>query len=66
VCVGWREVGSVCSNINIAAVRSATATGSSYGILLEVGPVCFSILREVGPVCSNISIAAAPLSATAA
>jgi hypothetical protein len=55
VCVGWREVGSVCSNISIAAVRSAAAKGSSS-----------STLREVGTICSNISIAAAPSLATAA
>jgi hypothetical protein len=55
VCVGCREVGSVCSNISNAALRSATAAGSSS-----------SLLPDVGSVFSDVRIAAAPLPAPSA
>jgi hypothetical protein len=66
VCIGWLEVGSICSDIIIAKLRSATTAGSSSCILLEACPVCSCLLLEVGPVCVDIRIAAAPLSAAAA
>jgi hypothetical protein len=44
VCVGWLEVGSICSDIIIAVLRSATTAGSSSCILLEACPVCSRLL----------------------